>query len=369
VLYHDEPRAELAGELASRTGVQLIALEDLPEGEPEDPPDLPGDTLAAISYTGGTTGRPKGVMLSHANLVVNAKHFMYSDALRETDRYLHAGPLFHVADSTMVFCVTWAGGAHVLLPRFTPERFIDAVDTHAVTVAVLVPTMIRTVLDLHPEPFESLRLLHYAAAPIDPTLQDRMIETLGCDFVHGYGMTEASPGLTALLPHEHHGEHRRSVGAPMPGVQVRVDAPDGEIGEVLARGPNIMLGYFKQHSPLDDGWYRTGDAGYFKGGRLYLVDRLKDMIISGGENVYSVEVEQAIASCPGVQEVAVIGLPDEHWGERVHAIVVGDGLDPDAIVAHCRTRIGGYKVPRSIELRSDPLPKSGAGKVLKSRLR
>jgi long-chain acyl-CoA synthetase len=354
VLYHDAPRAELA--------------QELPEGEPADPPDLPGDTLAAISYTGGTTGRPKGVMLSHANLVVNAKHFMYSDALRESDRYLHAGPLFHVADSTMVFCVTWAGGAHVMLPRFTPQAFVDAIDEHAVTVAVLVPTMVRMVLDLHPRPFAALRLLHYAAAPIDPALQDRMIETLGCDFVHGYGMTEASPGLTALLPHEHHGEHRRSVGAPLPGVQVRVDAPAGEIGEVIARGPNIMLGYWNRPDPLEHGWYRTGDAGYLRDGRLYLVDRLKDMIISGGENVYSVEVEQAIASFPGVEEVAVIGLPDEKWGERVHAIVVGD-VDPEAVVAHCRARIGGYKVPRSIELRDEPLPKSGAGKVLKGRLR
>jgi long-chain acyl-CoA synthetase len=299
---------------------------------------------------------------------------MYSDGLRAGDRYLHAGPLFHVADSAMVFCVTWAGGAHVMLERFTPERFVAAIERHGVTVAVLVPTMIRMVLDHHPAPLAGLRLLHYAAAPIDPGLQDRMIETLRCDFVHGYGMTEASPGLTALLPEEHHGEHRRSVGAPLPGVQVVVDAPPGEVGEVLARGPNIMLGYWNRPEATrevlsPDGWYRTGDAGYLKDGRLYLVDRLKDMIISGGENVYSIEVERAIASFPGVQEVAVIGRPDERWGERVHAVVVGEGLDPDAIAAHCRTRIGGYKVPRSIDIRTEPLPKSGAGKVLKGQLR
>jgi long-chain acyl-CoA synthetase len=371
VLFVDDDRAELGAELARRTGVRVIPLGSDLGGEPADPPDLPGDTLAAISYTGGTTGRPKGVMLSHANLLANAHHFLYANALRETDRYLHAGPLFHVADSSMVFCITWAGGAHVMLERFTAERFVDAVLRHQVTIAVLVPTMIKRVLDHHPAPLPSLRLVHYAAAPIDPALQDRMIETLGCDFVHGYGMTEASPGLTALLPREHHGDHRRSVGAPLPGVQIRID---GELGEVCARGPNIMLGYWNRPEATrevlsPDGWYRTGDAGYIKDGRLYLVDRLKDMIITGGENVYSIEVERAIASFPGVDEVAVIGVPDEHWGERVHAVVVGDGLDPDAIVAHCRERIGGYKVPRSIELRAEPLPKSGAGKVLKGQLR
>jgi long-chain acyl-CoA synthetase len=355
-----------------------VAFESLQDAAPADPPDLPGDTLAAISYTGGTTGRPKGVMLSHANLVVNAKHFMYSDGLRPGDRYLHAGPLFHVAGSTMVHCVTWAGGAHVMLERFEIARFIAAVDRHQVTVAVLVPTMIRMLLDRlrdHPSELESLRLLHYAAAPIDPALQRRMMQTLGCELIQGYGMTEAAPGLTVLTPEEHRsGEHLGSVGAPIAGVQVAVDAPAGEVGEVIARGPNIMLGYWNRPEATravlgPDGWYRTGDAGYFRDGRLYLVDRLKDMIVSGGENVYSTEVEHAIASFPGVREVAVVGRPDERWGERVHAVVVGAGLDPEAIVAHCRARIGGFKVPRSIELRSEPLPKSGAGKVLKGRLR
>ena len=376
----DDARLEVGRELKERCPSlrRLIHTSELPSGEPADPPDLPGETLAAISYTGGTTGRPKGVMLSHANLVVNAKHFMYTDALRPSDRYLHAGPLFHVADSTMVHCVTWAGGAHVMLERFDVARLVDAVERHRVTVLVLVPTMIQMLLDHlaeHPAGLSSVRLLHYAAAPIAPALQRRMMETLRCDFLQGYGMTEAAPGLTVLTPEEHRrGEHLGSVGAPIPGVQLEVDAPPGEIGEGRARGPNIMLGYWNRpeatHEVLDAaGWYRTGDAGYLKDGRLYLVDRLRDMIISGGENVYSIEVERAIASFPGVQEVAVIGVPDERWGERVHAIVVGEGLDPDAIVAHCRTQIGGYKVPRSFELRTEPLPKSGAGKVLKAQLR
>jgi long-chain acyl-CoA synthetase len=391
----DDARLEVARELRERCASlrtlvyagdgecpeDCVAFASLHDAEPAEPPDLPGDTLATISYTGGTTGRPKGVMLSHANLIVNAKHFLFTDALRPTDRYLHAGPMFHVADSTMVFCVTWAGGAHVLLERFDEPRFVAAIERHEVTIAVLVPTMIQRLLDHlaeHPAPLASLRLLHYAAAPIAPALQQRMLETLDCDFLQGYGMTEAAPGLTWLSPEEHRrGEHLGSVGAPIPGVQVEVDAPDGEIGEVRARGPNIMLGYWNRPEVTRevlgaDGWYRTGDAGYFRDGRLYLVDRLKDMIITGGENVYSIEVERAIASHPGVHEVAVIGRPDERWGERVHAVVVpADGavLDADAIVEHCRARIGGYKVPRSVELRAEPLPKSGAGKVLKAQLR
>jgi long-chain acyl-CoA synthetase len=382
VLFVDDARLELGRDLCERCGVRLVHLgeeyESLQDAAPAEPPDLPGDTLAAISYTGGTTGRPKGVMLSHANLVVNAKHFMYSDGLRAGDRYLHAGPLFHVADSAMVFCIAWAGGAHVMLERFDVAAFVDAVERHAVTVAVLVPTMIKLLLDHleeHPTDLASLRLLHYAAAPIAPALQARMMAALQCDFVQGYGMTEAAPGLTVLTPEEHRrGEHLGSVGAPLPGVQIAIDAPDGEVGEVLARGPNIMLGYWKRPEATrevlgPDGWYRTGDAGYFQDGRLYLVDRLKDMIISGGENVYPVEVERAIASFPGVEEVAVVGRSDERWGERVHAVIVGAGLDPAEIVAHCRTQIGGYKLPRSFEFRTEPLPKSGAGKVLKGQLR
>ena len=195
------------------------------------------------------------------------------------------------------------------------------------------------------------------------------MRTLPCDFVHGYGMTEAAPGVTYLSPQAHRrGEHLGSVGHAIPGVQVEIrDAVDG-VGEVCVRGPNVMLGYWNRDDGLDaDGWYRTGDAGYLEDGHLYLVDRLKDMIISGGENVYSIEVENVIAGCPGVQEVAVIGKPDERWGERVHAVIVGD-VSAETVLEHCRTRLGGFKLPRSVEFR-DALPKSGAGKVLKATLR
>ena len=350
-------------------------------------PDVPGDTLAAISYTGGTTGRPKGVMLSHANLVANAKHFLFTDALTAEDRYVHAAPMFHAADSTMVFCTTWAGATHILLDRFDLPRFVDAAERHGATVLVLVPTMIRMLLDHldeHPADLGALRLMHYAAAPMSESLRERAMRMLGCYFLHGYGMTEAAPGVTYLSPADHRaGRHLRSVGHAIPGVQVEIrdplgrPLPEGEIGEVCVRGPNVMLGYWNRPEATEevlsaDGWYRTGDAGHLDGGYLYLADRLKDMIISGGENVYSIEVENVIASHPAVQEVAVVARPDERWGERVHAIVVvepGLELDEAAIVEHCRSRIAGFKIPRSVELRGEPLPKTGAGKVLKAKLR
>jgi long-chain acyl-CoA synthetase len=358
-----------------------VAFESLLDGAPDEPPELPGDSLATISYTGGTTGLPKGVMLSHANLIANAKHFLITDGLRPDDRYLHAGPMFHVADSSMVACVTWAGAAHVLLERFDIAAVVRAIAEERVTVAVLVPTMIRMLLDqldAESADLSSLRLLHYAAAPIAPELLRRAMDTLTCEFLQGYGMTEAAPGVTFLSPEKHRrGERLGSVGHAIPGVQVEVRAPAGEVGEICVRGPNVMLGYWNRPEATSevlspDGWYRTGDLGYLDGGYLYLVDRLKDMIISGGENVYSIEVENALAAHPGVREVTVIGVPDERWGERVHAIVV---LEPGAtataaeLVEHCRALIGGFKLPRSVELRTEPLPRSGAGKVLKAQLR
>jgi acyl-CoA synthetase (AMP-forming)/AMP-acid ligase II len=359
-----------------------VAFASLFDGEPAEPPELPADSLATISYTGGTTGLPKGVMLSHANLVANAKHFLITLGLRPEDRYLHAGPLFHVADSSMVACVTWAGGTHVMLERFDIAGAVRAIAEHGVTVAVLVPTMIRMLLDqLDADPaadLSSLRLVHYAAAPIEPALLRRAQDTLACEFVQGYGMTEAAPGVTYLSADWHRrGERLDSAGHAIPGVQVAVDAVAGEVGEVCVRGPNVMLGYWNRPETTSevlspDGWYRTGDLGRLEDGFLYLVDRAKDMIISGGENVYSIEVEHALGSHPAVREAAVIGVPDERWGERVHAIVVledGATVTGKELVEHCRGRIGGFKLPRSLELRAEPLPKSGAGKVLKAQLR
>jgi long-chain acyl-CoA synthetase len=274
-----------------------------------------------------------------------------------------------------------------MLDRFDVARLVAAIDQHHATILVLVPTMIRMLLDHleeHPADLSSLRLLHYAAAPMSASLLERAMCALPCEFLHGYGMTEAAPGVTYLSPADHRrGRHLHSVGHAIPGVQLQIrdplgrSLPDGEIGEICVRGPNVMLGYWNRPEATaevlsEDGWYRTGDAGRLDGGYLYLADRLKDMIVTGGENVYSIEVENVIASHAGVAEVAVVARPDDRWGERVHAIIVpqpGAALDETAIVEHCRPRIAGFKIPRSIEFRTEPLPKSGAGKILKAKLR
>jgi long-chain acyl-CoA synthetase len=364
-----------------------VAYSELVRAEPLTPPDLGPDTLATVSYTGGTTGRPKGVMLSHGNVMANARHNTMELGYSKRDRYLHAAPMFHVADTSQTFPVTWAGGTHVMLPRFDAQRVATAIEQHGITILVLVPTMLHLLLseiDRRPVDVSSLRLLIYAAAPITPELQERAMEVLRCDLWQGYGMTEAAPSVTFLSAEDHReGRALRSVGQPIRGVQVEIRDPVGalaetsEIGEICVRGPNVMLGYWNRpeatETALVDGWYRTGDAGYMDAdGYVFVVDRLRDMIISGGENVYSVEVEQALVAHPDVNEAAVFGVPNEVWGEAVFAVVVpldGAVLDEQELISHCRELIAGYKLPRSIQIREQPLPKSGAGKVLKHELR
>jgi long-chain acyl-CoA synthetase len=358
-------------------------------------PGVAADAPATISYTGGTTGRPKGVVLSHGNLLANARHNLIATGHDPTHRWLHVAPMFHVAGTANVVAATWAGSGQVILPRFDAGAMLAAIAEHAITHLVLVPTMLAMLLD-HPA-FEdadlsSLRHVQYAASPISPALQRRVLEKLPCDVAQFYGMTEAAPTVTHATPEDHRrgaaGEEPyalrlASMGAPVIGVQVEVRRPDGtvaaagEVGEVWVRGPNVMLGYWNRPeataAALVDGWYRTGDAARMdEHGYLFMVDRLKDMIITGGENVYSVEVEAVLAEHPAVAEVAVVGVPDDRWGEAVHAIVVlapGATAGEDDLRAHCRGRIAGYKVPRSVELRTAPLPKSGAGKLLKQELR
>ncbi|HWI71328.1 MAG TPA: AMP-binding protein [Baekduia sp.] len=358
-------------------------------------PGVDGDALAAISYTGGTTGRPKGVMLSHGNLLANARHNLIATGHRSADRWLHVPPMFHAAGVSNVLAATWVGAEQVVLPRFDAARVCAAVAEHSITHIALVPTMIGMLLDHdaeHPADLTSLRHLQYAASPITPSLQRRLLDRLDCDIAQFYGMTEAAPTVTSSTPDDHRRGHageepyaRRlaSMGAPVAGVQVDVRSPagehvgPGEVGEVCVRGPNVMLGYWGQPeatgAALVDGWYRTGDAAYTDAdGYLYMVDRLKDMIISGGENVYTVEVEAVLSTHPAVVEAAVFGIPDERWGEAVHATVrVADDarVSTDELLAHCRAAIAGFKLPRSIELTRTPLPRSGPGKLLKSVLR
>jgi long-chain acyl-CoA synthetase len=420
LLIHDAANAALAAALGARcAALRTLVLDGPGDGETvtyerwladadADAADsdagparpavaLDANTLAAISYTGGTTGSPKGVMLSHGNLAANALHNLIITGHRSEDVFLHVNPMFHVAGIANVFAATWVGARQVVLPRFDAVAVTETIARERVTLATFVPTMLAMWLDhldAHPEAdVSSLRNLHYAASPISPQLQRRVCETLDCEIAQMYGMTEAAPTVTHLSPEAHRrgisGEEPfasrlASMGAPVPGVRAEVrDAEgrpiaDGEIGEVWVSGPNVMLGYWNRPEATaaalsPDGWYRTGDAAYSDaGGYLFMVDRLKDMIITGGENVYSIEVENALVAMPGVEEAAVFGVPDPRWGERVHAVVVLSGsadIDADALAAHCRARIAGFKVPRSFELRREPLPRSGAGKVLKNPLR
>jgi long-chain acyl-CoA synthetase len=334
-------------------------------------------------------------MLSHGNLLANARHNLVATGHRPEDRFLHIPPMFHVAGTSNLFAATWVGSTQVILPRFDAVRVAETIESERITHAVLVPTMLDMllrVLDERPADLSSLRNVQYAASPISPELQRRALERFECELAQFYGMTETAPTVTHCTPEDHRlgaaGEEPyktrlRSMGAPVPGVQVQIrdeqgaELPCGEIGEVWVRGPNVMLGYWERpeatEAALVDGWYRSGDAAYAdRDGYLYMVDRLKDMIITGGENVYSVEVESALLEHPSVLEAAVFGVPDPRWGEAVQAAVVcaeGGRLSVAELIAHCRERVAGFKVPREIELRSAPLPKSGPGKVLKRELR
>jgi long-chain acyl-CoA synthetase len=281
------------------------------------------------------------------------------------------------------------GGRVVFIPMFHPDRVLDLIEAHRVTDTLMVPTMIGMCLasdKYSPERLASLRQLVYGASPMpEATLSRLQADLPDLRLVQGYGMTEACSTVSLLLPEDHApGSPRlRSVGRPVMGVQVCIRdeegrvLPRGEIGEVCTRGGNLMREYWNKPDATDevfrDGWYHTGDAGYLdEEGYLFLVDRVKDMIVTGGENVYSAEVESAISTHPDVMQVAVIGIPDERWGEAVHAIVVarpGAEITAEVVIEHARASIAGYKVPKSVELRSEPLPLSGALKVLKRELR
>jgi long-chain acyl-CoA synthetase len=350
------------------------------------------DALAALFYTGGTTGRSKGVMLSHRSLISSFLCSATTMASRDDAIFLHSPPMFHLADATMIIGTTMIGATHAVVPFFSPENVAKAIESERVTEVVLVPTMfgmLREYAASHAVDFSSVRKVVYGASPISETLLRQAMEIFpNAEFRQAYGQTELSPFATILTPEFHKASpsgksYLRSAGRAIVGVDVKIvddamhERPLGEVGEIVVRSPGAMLGYWNlpelTRQTLVDGWVRTGDAGYMdEEGFVYLVDRLKDMIVSGGENVFSAEVENALAAHEHVVESAVIGVPDERWGERVHAIVRLRGetvLSQNEIIAHCRTLIAGYKCPRSVELRTEPLPLSGAGKILKTELR
>lgn len=366
--------------------------EALAEAEPVEDAGRGFDDVACLFYTGGTTGRSKGVMLSHNNLLANAMTAMLNMDIRAGTVHLHVSPMFHVAGGARVFSVSLAGGTHVVLPRFEIDPFLATIERERVNITVVVPTMLNRLVQ-HPDlgryDLSSLQLLSYGASPMPAALLRRAMDCFpGIRFLQSYGMTELSPVATVLTPEYHVFEgpnagYVASAGQPVYNADVRILDPDdrplptGSIGEVCVRGPMVMRGYWNQPEltaeALRNGWMHTGDAGYMdERGFLFIVDRIKDMIVSGGENVYSAEVEDVLYAHPAVAECAVIGIPSETWGEAVHAVVVpraGQQVSAEELIAHCRERIAGFKCPRSIDVREGELPKSGPGKILKTDLR
>jgi acyl-CoA synthetase (AMP-forming)/AMP-acid ligase II len=367
-----------------------IAYEDLvSSGAPVVPSEPEEGDLAVLMYTGGTTGLPKGVVIDNRALMLDVYKVATRFGMDESMVYLHQTPMFHAASLGGVLAVPAVGGRTTFVPVFDPASVLGVIERHQVTMTVMVPTMVSMLLehpDFTPERLASLKVLTYGASPMPIALVQRLLALFpDVDLFQGYGMTENCGLLTCLGPEEHRrgGDLLRSAGRPLPGSEVSVQnatgaaLPAGETGEVCARAGNYMREYWNRPdetaAAFRDGWYHTGDAGFVDGdGYLYLVDRVKDMIVTGGENVYSAEVENAIAGHPDVSQVAVIGVPSEQWGEAVLAVVVpkpGTAPTEDEIKAWARQRIAGYKVPKTIEFRQEPLPLSAAMKVLKRELR
>ena len=371
---------------------EAIPYDSLLDEDPYIADNAQENDLFGIYYTGGTTGLAKGVMLTHKNIISNAYHLVSAMKLDENERTLHSAPMFHLADGAINFAITMQGGSHVLV-NFEPTTVLKAIQTYKPTSTLWVPTMINMLANspnIADFDLLSLNYIFYGASPISPALLRRAADVFKCEFVQLYGMTEAGPILTILSPTDHKQgltdrdrEYQlKAAGRQIIGVEVRVvdkhgkDVQPGEVGEIIARGDNIMQGYWNRDKEtaeaLIDGWYWSKDMARIDTDRyVYIVDRAKDMIISGGENVYSVEVEDAIMNHPAVLETAVIGIPHKDWGEQVHAVVV---LKPemstteDELRAHCKELIASYKVPKTVEFVQE-LPKSGAGKLLKKDLR
>jgi len=358
-------------------------------GEPVVPEEPEEDDPVILMYTGGTTGLPKGVLLDQRAEMLNLYHVAQMWEFDESFVFLHQTPMFHAASMGGILGIPSAGATSTFVPVFDPAAVLAAIERDQVTMTVMVPTMIGMLMahpEFRPERLASLDILTYGASPMPAALLDRILETMpDLDLYQGYGMTESSAVLTALGPDDHRagGARLHSAGRALYGVVLSIqDAdgnalPTGQTGEVCARGGNFMREYWNNPEATEEafhgGWYHSGDAGYLdERGYLFLVDRVKDMIVTGGENVYSVEVENAIAAHPAVAQVAVIGIPHDVWGEAVHAVVVArDGMEVTEveIIDYARPKIAGYKLPKSVEVRAEPLPLSGAMKVLKRELR
>jgi long-chain acyl-CoA synthetase len=362
-----------------------------PEAGPLQRSADPDVTPAVQIYTSGTTGRPKGTMLSHSYFIRGAEMVLsHPEAALRLDpgeQALLTMPLFHIGGLNYAFILMSQGRGLVVLPDYDVTAVLELIDKGRVALVTGVPTMLQALLD-HPNApktdFSGLRYFMYGAAPMPPALVARAMKAIGCGFASTYGLTESS-SVTYLAPGDHSasGDDRmRSVGRPLPGVEIRIVGPNGapapvdEVGEITVRSPQIMLGYWNQPEATQaaflDGWLRTGDAGALDAdGYLHLKDRIKDMIVSGGENIYPAEIERVIFEHPAVHDVAVVGTPDDYWGETAKAFVVpkeGVTLTLEELRAFAGARLARFKLPKQLELLPE-LPRTASGKVLKRALR
>jgi long-chain acyl-CoA synthetase len=385
VVIGGQPGDGVTGRDADTFGYEEL-LESAGAVMPREPDE---DDAVILMYTGGTTGLPKGALLEQRAEVLNVYHVGLEIGLMESRRFLFQSPMFHAAMVAGVLGIPASGATSVTIPLFDPGLVLDVIESQQIDTTMMVPimlSMLRQAEGFTPRKLRSLRQLVYGAAPISQALLREWLELLpDTAFYQGYGMTEAASVVAFLGPDEHRRDDGSpgAAGAPVIGVELRVtdslgnETPKGEPGEICVRGGNLMREYWNKpeetEEVLRDGWYRTGDVGFIdERGILHLTDRVKDMIVTGGENVYSTEVENVLANHPAVKDVAVIGIPSETWGEAVHAIVVlRDGMVATAeeLIDYVRRFLAGFKVPKSVEIRDEPLPLSGAFKPLKRELR
>ncbi len=384
-------------EIPSISGCSSVEYEStLAEAEDRTLPTSPGgNETAQLYYTSGTTGKPKGVILTHTNVITHALGTIDELQLTDSDVWGHIAPLYHLADAWASFAITMVGGCHVMVPTFEPQLVLKTIRNEGVTLSNLIPTMLNQLVN-EPNaaegPYPSLRYMLSGGAPIAPELVRKTINTFGCEYVQTYGMTETSPYLTLSLLKSHLRElsedeqfqYRCRTGRKFITVDLKVVDSDGkevkadnkEVGEIWVRGPSITPGYWNNPretaAAFQDGWFKTGDLAVIDSeGYVNIVDRKKDMILTGGENVYCTEVEHVLYEHPSVLEAAVVGVPDDKWGEVVKAIVVhkpGTSLDEDELIRFCKTRLAHYKAPKSVDF-MDELPKTGTGKIFKKALK
>lgn len=362
---------------------------------PFEPTPTPEARVAHLYYTSGTTGRPKGVMLTHKNVCLHALGTVAELQLTDSDTWGHIAPMFHLADAWATFAVTWVGGRHVMVDQFEAQTVMETIARHRMTISNLIPTMLNLIIK-HPRvaeyDFSSLRVILSGGAPIAPEVVRRVMAVFGCDYIQTYGMTETSPYLTFSilkahlkdLPPEQQFQYKAKTGRPFIAVDLQVVDDDGrpvaadgrQVGEIRVRGDTVTPGYWRLPAEtaqaFRDGWLCTGDLAVIDSeGYVNIVDRKKDMIVTGGENVYSTEVENVLYMNSKVLEAAVFAIPDEKWGEAVCAAVVlkeNETASEKEIIDFCKKHQAAFKAPKSVVFLKT-LPKTGSGKIYKKDLR